>query len=185
MQLEAYESQKENRIVIKLVEQVLKQYERNISALDGGSNADAHVNQLLLQLKALLGDILVDALCMLDEQSIYSYHFESCAIAEIQIKQQSYKSSVWLYPHINYCVCKQFNERVLGLPSEVQPISSTLQSVELARSYTCAHVLALRLAQLLRPQPKTYKIETVSEEQFSHLKERMDSSYLGIFNENQ
>lgn len=183
MQLEKHDTFPTKQIIVKLVEEALHQYERNTSALDKGSSVDVHTNHLLLQLKALLGDILVEALCILDEQSLHLYTFESCAIAELQIKHQQYKSSIWLFPGVNYCNCKQFNERVLGLTSELEPTNSTPQSVNAPRSFTCAHVIALRLAQLLRPTPSTYKVEAVTEQQFNNLKDRMGSSYLEIFKE--
>lgn len=153
-------------------------------AIGLSTGTDIHTNHLLLQLKALLGDILVEALCILDEQSIYLYTNEGCAIAEIQIKHQQYSSSTWLFPGVNYCNCKRFNERVLGLSSELKHINSTPQSENVQRSYTCAHVLALRLAQLLRPTPNTYKVEAVTQLQFKNLNDRMEYSYLEIFEEN-
>ncbi|XP_018784891.1 PREDICTED: uncharacterized protein LOC108966439 [Bactrocera latifrons] len=184
MQLEAKDSFPAKRIIVKLIEEALQQYERNTSALDIELNIEVHTNHLLQQLKALLGDVLVEALCILDEQSIILYTNESCAVAEIQIKHQQYASSIWLFPGVNYCNCKQFNERVLGLSSELEQQNSVTQTENVQRSYTCAHVLALRLAQLLRPKPSTYKVEAVTTQQFNNLNERMECSFLEIFKEN-
>ncbi|XP_039962156.1 uncharacterized protein LOC120775852 [Bactrocera tryoni] len=184
MQLEAKDTFPAKRIIVKLIEEALQQYERNTSALDIESIIEVHTNHLLQQLKALLGDILVEALCILDEQSIILYTSESCALAEIQIKHQQYSSSVWLFPGVNYCNCQQFNERVLGLSSELEHQTSATQSENVQRSYTCAHVLALRLAQLLRPKPSSYKVEEVTTQQFNNLNERMECTFLEIFKQN-
>lgn len=184
MQLETKNTFPAKRIIVKLIEEALHQYERNTSTVDIESSVEVHTNHLLQQLKALLGDILVEALCILDEQNIIVYTNESCAIAELQIKHQQYSSSIWLFPGVNYCNCKQFNERVLGLSSELQHSNSDTQRENVQRSYTCAHVLALRLAQLLRPVPSTYKVEAVTQQQFKNLNDRMECSFLEIFKEN-
>ncbi|XP_017494592.1 PREDICTED: uncharacterized protein LOC108382732 isoform X2 [Rhagoletis zephyria] len=176
MQLESNDLRAAKRILAKLVDDALLEYERNLADLD----LEALLNHLFLQLKSLLGDILVEALSILDEQSIQIYTYENSELAEIQIRRQQCKSSIWLFPRVNYCTCTQFKVGVLGLPDELQPASQTSHSEKLERIITCAHVLALRLAQLLHPSPSTFKVESVSEQQFKSLQERMHSSFIEI-----
>ncbi|XP_053948855.1 uncharacterized protein LOC128857230 [Anastrepha ludens] len=183
MQLEANDLRTAKRILVKLVEEALLEYEQNLAELDEPSNTDGHLNHLILQLKALLGEVLVEALGILDEQSIQLYSYDNSEIAEIQIKRQQHTNTFWLFPRVNYCTCDQFKEGVLGVADQLQTVSSTPSSEKLKNRYTCAHVLALRLAQVLRPAPLTFKVEAVTKQQFKNLQDRMYCSYLDVFKE--
>lgn len=86
----------------------------------------------MLELYGIFGDQLRAALDIIDRDKITIYRRAGDNRQYIEITQQ--KNSIFkLLPNINYCMCAEFREKVIG-------------SREL---YTCHHVLAAKLAGLL------------------------------------
>uniref|UniRef100_A0A1I8PMI2 SWIM-type domain-containing protein n=1 Tax=Stomoxys calcitrans TaxID=35570 RepID=A0A1I8PMI2_STOCA len=102
------------------------------------SNIDNNLGDLFVELNALLtARVVKAALNLLDHQCIVVYHNIPKTKQVAQVNESSSKI-IWLFPHVNYCTCTYFQEQVLGAKD---PSTS---------SYTCEHVLALRLAHMLK-----------------------------------
>lgn len=100
----------------------------------------------LLELYGIFGDQLQIALDIIDRDKITIFRRVSDNRQYIEIVQQ--QNSIYkLLPNINYCMCAEFREKVIGAGD----------------LYTCHHVLAAKLAILLDKA----KIETPNDDAFS------------------
>lgn len=121
---------------------------------------------MFTDLTALLGENLLErALRLLDEWSIIVYHTADRLrkIVELCSKRNS-ALVVRILPGINYCKCRYFQRFVLQLPAHNQQPSPNRDSIP----FTCEHVLAQQLHQLLIQNPRE---QILSLEQFKYFYE--------------
>ncbi|EDW25381.1 GL26459 [Drosophila persimilis] len=130
--------------------------------------------QLFYHLSQLLGAELVErSLHLLDRYSFiyyYSKNNRKQCVAELHKGTLYYR----VIPGNNYCKCDFFQSHVLQLPSGVlyhdlpRDITTTLDGWSDASrvSYTCPHVLALKLHQLLQHPAE----QAVADEEFRALR---------------
>ncbi|XP_023299454.2 uncharacterized protein LOC111681792 [Lucilia cuprina] len=106
------------------------------------------IENLLLDLHKLLGNRLVpSALHILDNCNNIIYianETKTLELAEISEGGPSFRL-VRLFRHLNYCSCEYFQEKVLN------------KQIPYSGSYTCQHVLALRLAFTLQHKCLQFK----------------------------
>lgn len=121
---------------------------------------------LLTDLTALLGeDLLERALRLLDEWSIIVYLTPDRLRRIVELCNKGNSALVVrVLPGINYCKCRYFQRCVLRLPARDQHSSPNRDCI----SFTCEHVLAQRLHQLLIPKPRE---QILSLEQFKYFHE--------------
>lgn len=100
----------------------------------------------LLELYGIFGDQLRAALDIIDRDKITIFRRANDNRQYIEIVQQQ-NSFFKLLPNINYCMCAEFREKVIGA----------------GELYTCQHVLAAKLSCLLG---KT-EIKTANDDAFS------------------
>lgn len=121
---------------------------------------------LFTELTALIGEDLVErALRFLDEwlTIIYLTPDRLRRIVEFCSKRNS-ALVVRILPGINYCKCRYFQRCVLQLSSNDLQSSPKSDCI----SFTCEHVLAQRLHQLLIQKPRE---QILSLEQFKYFHE--------------
>lgn len=108
----------------------------------------------LLELHGLFGNILESALDIIDREKIKIVRAQSRIREYIEIFDRNGQVHK-LFPNINYCPCHSFRIQVLQLQSQ----------------YTCKHVLAAKLAQLLDKQ----KEEILADDLFNSLIEQIST----------
>lgn len=126
----------------------------------------AERSYLFTDLTALLGENLVErALRLLDEWSIIVYQTSDRLrkIVELCSKRNS-ALVVRILPGIIYCKCRYFQRFVLQLPAHDQQPSPKRDCIP----FTCEHVLAQQLHQLLIQNPRE---QILSPEQFKYFYE--------------
>ncbi|KAH8420839.1 hypothetical protein KR222_006265 [Zaprionus bogoriensis] len=149
-----------------LVQQVFAKYQR----AEGNPLSTVERAQLLTDLTALLGeDLLERALRLIDEWFIIVYYSPDRlrTIVELGSKRNT-AHVVRILPGINYCKCSYFQRCVLRLPAEEQELSQRPEASDCI-SFTCEHVLAQRLHQLLVDKPP--REQTLTLEQFKYFHE--------------
>lgn len=100
----------------------------------------------LLELSGIFGELLSDALDIIDHEKISIFKRKRDQREYIEIIED--QNTVFkLLPNINYCMCPKFRQKVIAA-KEV---------------YTCKHVLAAKLALLIRK----FKVETPIDDAFS------------------
>lgn len=99
----------------------------------------------LLELYGIFGDQLRAALDIIDRDKLSIYRRGSDNREYIEIAQHQ-NSIHKLLPHVNYCMCVEFRDKVIAT----------------GELYTCCHVLAAKLAVLL----DKVKIETCNDDAF-------------------
>ncbi|XP_016956995.1 uncharacterized protein LOC108029303 [Drosophila biarmipes] len=144
-----------NCFLPQLVDQIFEIY-RNQAATN--SLTKEQRGQLFYDLSTLLGEELVlRSLHLLDEYSFvffYSKLNRNICVVELSKGSEYFR----LLPKVNYCKCEFFKCHVLQLPKGLlyhdlpRGLVGILEdwSEESRVSYTCPHVLALRLHQLLK-----------------------------------
>ncbi|TDG46969.1 hypothetical protein AWZ03_006673 [Drosophila navojoa] len=136
-----------------LVHQVFNKYKRD----NGIILTKEERSQLFSELSALLGEgLLQRALHILDEWNFITYYTSDRyrCIVELTSKR-NLAQVVRVVPYVNYCKCRYFQRFVLQLKEagEKENREQNLNSNQV--SFTCEHVLAQCLNQLLHPEPRT------------------------------
>ncbi|XP_023166440.1 uncharacterized protein LOC111596447 isoform X1 [Drosophila hydei] len=150
-----------------LVQQVFNKYKR----INGITLTPAERLQLFTDLNALLGEVLLKrALYLLDQWNFITYYtadrFRS--IVELSSNRNS-AHVVRVVPGVNYCKCRYFQRFVLQLKDtgEKDEDEHELDGGSNQVSFTCEHVLAQCLNQLLSPEPRT-QILTLDQFRYLH-----------------
>ncbi|KAL7730051.1 hypothetical protein ACLKA6_009338 [Drosophila palustris] len=146
-----------------LVQQVFNKYQRT----DGSSLSAAERAQLFTELTALLGeDLLERALRLLDEWAIIIYYTPDRLRRIVELVSKRNSAHVMrILPGINYCKCRYFQRCVLQLLEDQEATSSTESD---CIAFTCEHVLAQRLHELLNRVPRE---QILTLEQFKYFHE--------------
>ncbi|XP_017873642.1 PREDICTED: uncharacterized protein LOC108621050 [Drosophila arizonae] len=149
-----------------LVHQVFNKYKRN----NGILLTKGERSQLFSELSALLGDgLLQRALHILDEWNFITYYTSDRyrSIVELTSKR-NLAHVVRVVPGVNYCKCRYFQRFVLQLQEagEQDHRKEKLSSNQV--SFTCEHILAQCLNQLLHPEPRT-QILTLDQFRYFHI----------------
>lgn len=144
-----------NCFLPQLVDQIFDNLQRKVAITTPTKETRS---QFFYDLSVLLGEELVRrTLQLLD---VYRFTYYYAKHRQNQCVVELYKGTEYfrLLPKINYCKCDFFQSYVLQLPTgRLYPDIPTSQEFELAgwnevsrQSYTCQHVLGLRLQQLLK-----------------------------------
>lgn len=148
-----------------LVQQVFDKYHR----IDDKNLSSGERAQLFTELSALLGeDLLERALRLLDEWAIIIYYTPDRLrrIVELVSKRNS-ANVVRILPGINYCKCRYFQRCVLQLTEDQDQVPRPSNDSDCV-AFTCEHVLAQRLHQLLNLVPRE---QILTLEQFRYFNE--------------
>ncbi|XP_032595650.1 uncharacterized protein LOC116805757 [Drosophila grimshawi] len=135
-----------------LVQQVFNKYQRQ----KGISITKTERAELFTELSALLSEELLErTLRLLDEWSIIIYYTPDRlrSIVEFDSKR-NLAQVVRIIPGVNYCKCRYFQRCVLQLPKSEGDEKLELDDNYNQVSFTCDHMLAQRLHQLLNPKPR-------------------------------
>ncbi|XP_016989952.1 zinc finger SWIM domain-containing protein 7 homolog [Drosophila rhopaloa] len=149
-----------NPFLPQLLDQIFEIY-RNQA--ESGSLTKEESGKLFYDLSAFLGEELVFRSLQLLDDYIFTYYYfknkNNLYVVELSKGSEYFR----VLPRINYCKCDFFQCHVLQLPKGIlyQDIPSGQVGIledwseESRVSFTCQHVLALRLHQFLCPGTKT------------------------------
>ncbi|XP_041566394.1 uncharacterized protein LOC108148066 isoform X2 [Drosophila elegans] len=150
-----------NKYLPQLLDQVFEKYRSQVDS--GGLTKER--GKLFSDLSCLLGEQLVlRSLQLLESHSFIFYYSKNkrhLYVVEISKGLEYFR----LLPKINYCKCDFFQCHVLQLPKGIlyQDIPSGQAGIledwseESRVSFTCQHILALRLHQFLQKGWKTWE----------------------------
>nr|XP_016925760.1 uncharacterized protein LOC108006725 [Drosophila suzukii] len=163
-----------NCFLPQLVDQVFEVYRNQAET---NSLTKEQRGQFFYDLSTLLGEELVlRSLQLLDDYSFaffYAKNNQNISVVELSKGLEYFR----VIPRINYCKCEFFQCHVLQLPKgllyhdlppgEVGVLEDW--SEESRVSFTCQHVLALRLHQLLKPTGRKTSRQVLKKEELKEL----------------
>ncbi|XP_022214839.2 uncharacterized protein LOC111069204 [Drosophila obscura] len=165
-----------NCFLPQLVEQVFENYQVKSNSC---SLTKEDREQLFYDLSQLLGEELVErSLHLLDAYS-FTYYYSENNRRQCLVELQKGTIYFRVIPGTNYCKCDFFQSYVLQLPGIVlyhdlpSGITTTLDGwcAGSKVSYTCPHVLALKLHRLLQnPAGRKSTEQTIAAKEFRMLR---------------